>query len=131
MSADLDAVHEGSAVPRPRVAVHDGSFELERSREEPTAFRIVVTGAMDHSNVAAFDRLTDALLVDAARFVVVDLAGVTFLDSSGLRGLVRARQLLAEHHGRLTCSGMSRAVREVLTLAGLLEILTDAGADDH
>jgi anti-anti-sigma factor len=49
--------------------------------------------------------------------VVLDLGGVTFLDSSGVRALIRLRQ---RHGERLRLGELSAPVRRVLEIAGLL-----------
>jgi anti-anti-sigma factor len=52
--------------------------------------------------------------------VVLDLQQVTFLDSSGVRALIRLRQ----HHGdRLRLGALSAPVRRVLEISGLLQPL--------
>jgi N-acetylglucosaminyldiphosphoundecaprenol N-acetyl-beta-D-mannosaminyltransferase len=61
-----------------------------------------------------------------ARLLQVNLSGVTFLDSSGLGCLLRARKLVHARDGaRLRLTGVNDNVRNVITLArldGLLEI---------
>jgi stage II sporulation protein AA (anti-sigma F factor antagonist) len=57
--------------------------------------------------------------------VVVDLAGVTFIDSSGLGTLVRARNRLASEGGGLFVQDPSERVRRLFELTGLTELLSD------
>jgi anti-sigma B factor antagonist len=65
------------------------------------AVAVVLTAAADRGNV-----------------VVVDLAGLTFIDASGMAALVRARQH-ACHMGRaLVLAAPQRQVRRVLALTG-------------
>jgi anti-anti-sigma factor len=61
--------------------------------------------------------------------VVVDLTGVTFLDSSGIRALLTVRRIADEHGAALTVTGAHGIVRRVLTLTGLLGLLTDDETD--
>jgi anti-sigma B factor antagonist len=71
-------------------------------------------------------------LIDAdARLLVLDLSDVTFIDSSGLRTIVRARNALLARDGRLTCSGLSAAAAKVLEISGLLEQLRHGGTGDQ
>jgi anti-sigma B factor antagonist len=55
--------------------------------------------------------------------VVLDLAWVTFCDASGIRFLTEARVRLQAHGTVLTLRNPHRAVRRVLTLTGLLEVV--------
>jgi anti-anti-sigma factor len=77
-----------------------------------------VSGAVD---LATADELretgTDALRPD--RVVRIDLAGVDFIDSSGLAALIGIRNAAAERDCRLTLTAMSSAVGRILTITGL------------
>jgi anti-anti-sigma factor len=55
--------------------------------------------------------------------VVVDLSGVTFLDSSGIGVLVRGRRLADENGKGFRVDGGTAMVREVLQLTGLWQHL--------
>jgi len=56
---------------------------------EPAAI-VPVEGEVTFSNVGQLSRRLDAALAEGARNLVVDLAGVTFIDSSGLSALLTA-----------------------------------------
>lgn len=65
----------------------------------------------------------DAAIAAGSRRVGVDLGEVSFLDSSGIRVLLVARQRLADKDATLTVDRMSDAVRRVLDIAGVAETL--------
>ena len=58
------------------------------------------------------------------RCVVLDMAGVTFLDSSGVAALLHANTLLGSQLRRLELHNLPRRVQMVLEITGVLEILT-------
>jgi anti-sigma B factor antagonist len=58
---------------------------------------------------------------------VVDVAGVTFIDSSGLRVLVEAHQTRAAAGSRLVLRAPSSAVQRLLEISGLAGHLNVAG----
>jgi anti-sigma B factor antagonist len=60
------------------------------------------------------DRLAAEPLVE-----VVDVAGVTFIDSSGLRAIVEAHQARATAGSRLVLRAPSAAVQRLLEISGL------------
>lgn len=93
--------------------------------DRPHAFEVTVSGDVDSATAAVLDAELDALIAADARLVVLDLSAVTFLDSSGLRSIVRAGAALAERDGRLTCAGLSGAATKVLEITGLLEHLRE------
>src|SRR5436190_24389993 len=81
-------------------------------------------------DLAAADRLEKELLaaVDAcAGELRVDLAGVTYLDSSAIRALLLASALASDDGKRLRVSGASGMSRRVLEIAGVDKVL---GLDD-
>lgn len=58
--------------------------------------RLVATGELDISTVGLLEAPFDAALDAAATSVVVDLGGVTFIDSTGLRLLIRMTEKCAD-----------------------------------
>ena len=71
---------------------------------------------------------TLAAAIDAAGPKVdLDLSGVEFVDSSGLRVLIDAHQRLADAGGGLRLTSLSEPVRRLLEISGVSEYL---GVDD-
>ena len=54
--------------------------------------------------------------------VVVDLSGVTFIDSSGLAVLIRAREDIRNYGGKLTLSGIREDVLVIFEMARLDQV---------
>ena len=54
--------------------------------------------------------------------VVVDLSGVSYMDSSGIATLVEALQATRKRSGRLVLAGLTERVREVFELARLQSV---------
>jgi anti-anti-sigma factor len=104
-----------------------GAFRIDpvQHAEGPHAWRLTVTGDLDASTIDVFDTTMDDVIERGGRLVVLDLSAVGFLDSTGLRGIVRASNQLAACDGRLTVAGLSGAAERVLELTGLLERLRD------
>jgi anti-sigma B factor antagonist len=93
-------------------------------------FRLTLRGELDQSTTETLRTAIDDLITDGARFIVLDLADVSFLDSTGLRAILAAAQTLRDRDGRLTCEGLSGAAGRVLELTGTLEGLRDARRDE-
>lgn len=85
----------------------------------------VVVALAGECDLAARDELTATLLaaVDAAQTVVVDLGGLTFLDSSGVHGLVTAHHAARQEGGKLYLINAAGVVANVLELTGIGELL--------
>lgn len=82
--------------------------------------RVFAEGELDMSNA---DQLDGAVRrsVDPCRSVALDLAGITFIDSSGLSILIRLKALAEGASKRLIVERASDVVARLLGVAGLLD----------
>jgi anti-sigma B factor antagonist len=97
--------------------VTSGDFDVRSEKVPGGAEAVFVTGDLD---LATAPRLDEALAGVTAGVVVVDLSGCTFLDSAGIRALVRAA-------GSLEQAG--RELRLVASDAGVGRLLQITGVD--
>jgi anti-sigma B factor antagonist len=88
---------------------------------EPHAFRITGHGEIDMSSAPQLDAVFDDLVEHGARVVIFDARGIEFLDSCGLRSIIRGGNKLSAAGGQLLIDGMSGSVQRVLEISGLLE----------
>lgn len=92
-------------------------------RPPPGVALVRLPAEIDIANAPALrDELLAALNREGAH-LVVDALGVTFMDSSGVNSLVRARERAARLDGSLHVVAESPAVRRVLEITGLGEHL--------
>ncbi|GAB7044324.1 MULTISPECIES: STAS domain-containing protein [Catenuloplanes] len=98
-----------------------------RSSGGPTRTVVTLDGECD---LAVREELTAALLaaVAAARTVVVDLTHVTFIDSTGVHGLVTAYHAARAGGGQLYVANAHGPVATVLDLTGVGELLAEPAA---
>ncbi len=88
------------------------------SREIDGAVVVTLAGEVDLSHSPALRKsLMDLML--ARRDVAVDLAGVAYIDSSGIAGLVEAYQMSRKNGTRFVLAAISDPVKRVLQLARL------------
>ncbi len=86
---------------------------------------VCIAGEID---MATAPQVTDAVrtaLTAHPSVVHIDLAAVTFLDSSGIRTLLQAQNEAAEQRVVLRVINAHPRVAHILDLTGLLEILQD------
>jgi anti-sigma B factor antagonist len=79
---------------------------------------VSLSGELD---IASADGLTDRLVEIAGSTVVVDLANLSFMDSSGIGALIRARQRMAVDGDSLLLSRPQPNVFRVLEITGLAD----------
>lgn len=86
---------------------------------------LALSGELDPATAPELEARIAELATDpAVTSVVIDLAGVTFLDSSGLRVLVAGRESLRIRSAGLILRDPSRNIRRVLEVSGLTELIT-------
>jgi anti-sigma B factor antagonist len=96
-------------------------------RNLPDLHVVAMHGELD---VASAEGLTDALIELAGSTLVVDLAGLTFMDSSGIGALVRARNRIeADGLGELVLTRPTSIVRKALEIVGLSAWIVDWSPD--
>ncbi|MDW5322414.1 STAS domain-containing protein [Plantactinospora sp. KLBMP9567] len=87
--------------------------------------RVAADGEVDMSTADNLRDCLDELLDQKPDKLTVDLAGVTFLDSSGIATLVHAYNRATKQDAGLNVVNCRRNVRRVLELTGLLSVMSD------
>jgi anti-sigma B factor antagonist len=99
-------------------AKHSGPFDVSVTRRPDGIARVSVHGEIDVATVPALQlRLRD--LRGPGSHVVLDLDGVAFMDSAGLRVIVDEHRAAAAGGWRFSLSGGSQDVRRLIDIAGL------------
>jgi len=105
-------------------------FDLQIT-ERSYGLDAALTGEIDLSTVEEIEsRLHETKNGDDARTISLDLRGVSFLDSSGLRLVLRLHQEMKDTGRRLVVIQGPRRVARVFELSGVedkLEIVADPG----
>jgi len=100
---------------------HESIITVESARTTD-AVAIVVTGEVDASNcVELQDDLVRLAATDGDALCTVDLTGVGFMDSSGLRALLLGQRALSDSGKTMAIVGVSDSVHRLLEITGLLE----------
>jgi anti-anti-sigma factor len=88
------------------------------------AATIVVVGEFDVTGTARFWASVSAALATQPSSVIVEARGLTFIDSSGIAALLRARQAADEAGVALHIKEPSPPLRRVAELHGVEHLLT-------
>jgi anti-sigma B factor antagonist len=94
------------------------------SREVTTAGEICLVTLSGELDMSTAEGLTDWLVEVAGSAVVVDLSGLTFMDSSGISALVTARNRMTEDGKDFILTRPGTIVMRALEVVGLAEWLT-------
>jgi len=84
-----------------------------------------VDGELDLSTAAAFREALDRRLEggNGARHLVLNLSGLTFVDSSGLGAILGRYRRVSERGGRLVAADVPANIARLLSLSGLQKII--------
>ncbi len=85
---------------------------------------LVVRGEIDLAVAGRFAHALDSLVGDSNGTGLVDLSGVAFIDSSGVRELLKAKNAAANVGGELSLLTPSASCRKVLEISGVLSEFT-------
>jgi len=81
-----------------------------------------IKGRVDAVTAPQLNREVHAQIDGGARYILLDLADVTFLSSSGLRALLLIRKELMTLGGQLRLASLRPQVYEVFTLTGFTQV---------
>ena len=85
-----------------------------------SALTIALSGEIDHHGAREMmAQLEDAIAERAPARLVLDLSGVTFMDSSGIAVVLRAKRRMEALSGTLVVVNIPRQASRVLETAGL------------
>ena len=83
---------------------------------------VSVRGAVDLATGPAFERALGAVPEDGLESVIVDLTNCSFMDSTGLHLLTRAKERFDSAGGRVAVVSENRIVLKLFGLTGLDEV---------
>lgn len=75
--------------------------------------RVAVGGRLDTFSHAEFDRLIAPVLASGIRTLVLDLAGLDYISSAGIRSIFKARKALAARDGKVLVVNPQPQIRKV------------------
>ncbi len=84
--------------------------------------RVILEGRLDIQGAAAID-LRMNVLAGTSKFLLLDLANVSFLGSMGLRSIVLPAQAVKRRGGKMVLLNPVPMVEEVLTSSNIGEII--------
>ncbi len=91
-------------------------FSVDREGAQAT---VSVTGEIDLTSAPRLDDEVTSLIEGSVEALMIELAGVSFMDSTGLRVLLKASKMLGTNGGRLVLRNPSDPVRRLLDVSGL------------
>jgi len=93
--------------------------------------RVVLAGRLDTAGVDLVETKFGAAIVPNGKNTIVDLSGVSFLASMGIRMLISTTRALSRKGGKLVMFGAAPGVKDVIETAALTEIIPLAASENE
>jgi anti-sigma B factor antagonist len=94
-------------------------FQVRTAQLSPECYVISVDGELDLHTAPELERAFSGILARGGRSVVVDLAGLEFIDSTALAALLRVLPRIRSRGGRLLLVTEDRRVLRTFEITGL------------
>jgi anti-sigma B factor antagonist len=92
-----------------------------RTTQKFKEYRVVeLSGRIDSSAAGGLEEVLDEL-IQSEKNLIIDMSGVNFISSQGMRVLLNTKKQVARGNGQVILTGLSGNVREVLSMLGFLE----------
>jgi anti-sigma B factor antagonist len=105
-------------------------MEIVTSEDRGATARVALTGRLDIVGAEVI-ALPLATLAGAKQGLIVDMSGVSFIASIGIRHLVSAAKAISRRNGVLVLLNPTEMVAEVLTTSGLTNLLPIVRSDSE
>jgi len=97
-------------------------------RKSPEAVVALLSGEITSETAPSMHEKLLGLVVPQGR-LVVDMSGVTYVSSAGIRVLVLLHRRAAQAGGRVELTGLPEAIRFTMAATGFLELFVISDAD--
>lgn len=99
-------------------------------RQEPDRVVITLAGELDMANAPLLQSTVESEELSSTKTVVLDLQQLTFVDSTGLRIILAARELCWRRGQELAITPGSQQVQRLLSVTGVSEHLRTIATPD-
>jgi len=120
----IQVVENGAGLTVTRVAIPSSSNLKISVDQEGNDFLVRVTGRVDvDSSPDLRDRLRTILSEEALpQTIIIDLAGVSYIETSGVATLIEALRIARHHQTNFRLQGLSGAVLRLFEVTGVLAL---------
>ncbi|WP_116246456.1 STAS domain-containing protein [Nocardiopsis sp. FIRDI 009] len=89
------------------------------TRVDSRSVIVAIEGELDIATAADLQQHIESAVNDHGSFLILDLSGLDFMDSSGLNVIINAYRTVREQGGSLALAALNERVTKVVRLVGL------------
>ena len=105
-------------------------MEIKVEREGG-ALVAMTEGRVDGANAREFHEALQSIIDETDRTVILDMGGLTYISSAGLRAILQTARTLKRQNGRLAVCALSDSVNEVFRVSGFDKIIDTYPSSDE
>ena len=84
------------------------------------AYVIYPVGALNSNTYTVFEDKLNTVLKETPRVLVLDLAGLDYMSSAGIRVILKARDALRKNNGKITFMNLQPQIKKVFDIINAL-----------
>jgi anti-sigma B factor antagonist len=92
--------------------------------ERPFSKTVHLEGRLNNETVGALDAELGQVAASPAKVVVLDLAGLSYINSEGLRSIFRFRKTMAARSGEMLLVNLQPPVKKVFEIVRAVDVAT-------
>ena len=99
-------------------------MKINHTYSPEAGVRIELCGELRHHEaIRAMSRIKEIVAVHLPKSLEISLAGVSFMDSSGIAVVAQAQKLCSQNEGALKITGAQKQARKVFKASGITKIV--------
>ena len=107
------------------------SLQVERETHDGVTARFTVAGSLDSDTAPELDREVSEILAGPTGTLVLDLSGLRFISSAGLRVILKAEKVLGARGGKVAMLHLTPQVAKVFEIVEALPSLSIFASDQE
>ncbi|MDP8246745.1 MAG: STAS domain-containing protein [Candidatus Tritonobacter lacicola] len=96
------------------------ALTVEVAENRPGIYSITPLGSIDTNTHTVLEATVDSVLSASPKVVILDMEGVTYISSMGLRVIFKLSKALGQSGGKLTMGNLQPQIRKVFEIINVL-----------
>ncbi len=90
---------------------------------EAGALIATATGRIDSRNAQEFEQTMSSAIGEGAGMVILDLAGLSYISSAGLRAILVTAKTLRKREAKFALCSLQSSIKEVMEISGFDQVI--------
>lgn len=90
---------------------------------EAGALIATANGRIDSRNAQEFEQTMSEAIGDGASIVILDLAGLSYISSAGLRAILVTAKTLRKREAKFALCSLQSAIKEIMEISGFDQVI--------